>query len=216
MASKIALFIEGENAGVFDVQITDDRTGFSPIKMDLSVLTPSYDIKKVYIDKLSSEVTTALITFAGANGKWLVSKDPNALASTFSSTITINTFPGYFWIKALCTGNTEEPGEDTATVLRITTSSQTDLFDLMRVLRTGGIIRFDTDRSIFASGLIVASDTNRIKGILGTVNLDTLRTMSATCSNDFDAFRLLKGKGVFAADTLRRLYIPKKNYYFIL
>lgn len=215
MASKVRLFMEGTTAGVYDVAISDDRTGQSPIRLLLSTINPSYEVKRIFIDKYDDEVTTAKIDYAGANGKWYVALDNNNKPETFTATITINSLPAYFWIRASSDGITEVPGEDYSTALRVFTT-QTDIFDTVRNLLAVGITRFDTSRTLVALGLRLDCDAIRETYIQEGLMADTVRVTSIQSQLRANLMRNTIEVSKFRADTLRRLNIPKKNYYFIL
>ncbi|MDF2536450.1 MAG: hypothetical protein K0R18_2612 [Bacillales bacterium] len=169
MKSNVRLLINSTGSDVYDKVISDDRTGFSPIEMMLSVVNPSHEIKRVKIEQIEGSFSTAKIDFAGANGKWFVANDINGSAGEFSTTIHINNFPTFFWIKAISTGLVDEvAGEDYSTILRVT-STQTDFFDIIRSLEIVGSTGFDTLRTL--------------QEINGSCNADTLRQLKTPKMN---------------------------------
>ena len=215
MSSKCRLLIEGATTGIYDVKISDDRTGLSPIAANLSTLNASYEIKRIYIEKIDSSISTAYIDFAGASGKWLVAPDISGVAGSFAVAITISSLPAYFWVRIASSGITEASGEDTFTVLRVTTT-QTDLFDTMRNLRATGVAIFDTLRLTAMKDIQINCDTERVMCTYESLMVDTIRILCLKSQSQFNGLRSLLEINKFDADTVRRLRIPKKNYYFIL
>jgi hypothetical protein len=169
MKSNIRLLVDSTGSDLYDKVISDDRTGFSPIEMMLSVVNPSYEIKRVKMEQIAGSFSTVKIDFAGANGKWFVANDFDGSAGAFSTTINVNVFPAFFWIKAISTGSVDEvAGDDYSTILRIT-STQTDFFDIIRYLEIVGSTGFDTLRTL--------------QEINGRCKVDTMRQLKTPKKN---------------------------------
>ena len=160
MASKVKMLIEGDTAGVYDVMVSDDKTGFTPIRIEVSGLEIDSNEKRVLIEASDGYSGGVFLDFAGANGMWHLANEIDSKPGVYDASVTISTLPAYFWIKTYSKGEADVIGDDEVTVLRAATT-QVDFFDTERAVVPTGSLSFDTVRNVCRINEELVFDTVR-------------------------------------------------------
>lgn len=116
----INVYAQDSTSGLYDKPISRGD-GSAPITIKLSKLKPTTVDQKFYVEKMDSTVYQVKLSFVNdASVRWQLAMDYEGAGSgTFGSTLTISSFPAFFWVRAISAGN-EILDNDTSVDLKST------------------------------------------------------------------------------------------------